>query len=71
MNATDRYVRWPEVQKRTGLSRSTAYARIKEGTFPPKYDLGGTIVAWKESELSAWMESPATWRAAGHEGSGA
>lgn len=62
---TDRYVRWPEVKARCGLSRSTVDKRIALGTFPPKHALGGNCMAWLESELSAWMAAPATWRAAG------
>jgi hypothetical protein len=32
--ASDRFVRRPEVEFRTGLKRSTMYVRIKQGSFP-------------------------------------
>ncbi len=49
-------LRLPEVQKRTGLSRSSVYLRIAEGTFPKQISLGGRAVGWVESEIDAWLE---------------
>ena len=48
-------LRRPEVQRRTGLSRSPLYARIKAGTFPAPVKLGSHAVAWVESEVEAWI----------------
>lgn len=50
-------LRRKQVEIRTGLSRSTIYARISEGTFPPPIDLGGRAVGWLESEIDAWLQS--------------
>lgn len=52
-----RILRRKQVEARTGLSRSTIYARIAEGTFPSPIDLGGCrAVGWIESEINAWVE---------------
>ena len=48
-------LRLPAVKARTGLSRSTIYQRIREGTFPPPVNLGKRAVGWLESELAAHM----------------
>jgi len=49
-------LRRKQVESRTGLSRSTIYLRIKEGTFPRPLKLGGTrAVGWLESEISIWL----------------
>jgi prophage regulatory protein len=45
-------LRRKQVEARTGLSRSTIYARISEGTFPKPIDLGGgRAVGWIEAEI--------------------
>ena len=36
MRQPDRIIRMKTVLARTGLSRSTIYRKIKEGTFPPQ-----------------------------------
>ena len=43
------------VEKRTGLSRSTIYLRIQEGTFPRPIKLGARAVGWVENEIEAWL----------------
>jgi prophage regulatory protein len=48
-------LRLPAVKARTGLSRSTIYLRIAQGTFPARYSLGARAVGWLESEISAWI----------------
>lgn len=50
-------LRRKNVEARTGLSRSTIYARIQQGTFPRPINLGGRAVGWLESEIQAWLES--------------
>ena len=49
-------LRLKEVQKRTGLSRSTIYLRIQEGTFPKPVKLGERAVGWPEYEVDDWVE---------------
>ena len=48
-------LRRPQVEARTGLSRSTIYQRIKEGTFPSPISLGSKSVGWLVNEIDAWL----------------
>ncbi|CAN5838537.1 hypothetical protein BH24ACI5_BH24ACI5_24940 [soil metagenome] len=41
----------------TGRKRSTIYRAVAEGTFPRPVQLGAQSVAWKKSELDAWIAS--------------
>ena len=54
---THRILRLPAVKASVGLSRSTIYIRIAEGTFPKPVSLGGRAVGWLESDIEAWIES--------------
>ena len=49
-------LRLPEVKKSTGLSRSSIYLRISEGTFPKPISLGGRAVGWLEAEIQDWLQ---------------
>ena len=48
-------LRLPEVKHATGLSKSTIYARIAEGTFPKQIPLGPRLVVWVESDIQNWI----------------
>jgi len=48
-------LRLPAVKASTGLSRSTIYLRIAEGTFPKPVNLGNRAVGWLESEIQDWL----------------
>lgn len=61
---TDRFLRLPEVLERTGLSRWTLYRRMDEGAFPASVAIAANSVAWRESDIAAWMAAPMEWRAA-------
>ncbi|OBX00270.1 helix-turn-helix transcriptional regulator [Gallibacterium genomosp. 1] len=52
----DRILRLKEVSQKTGLPRSTIYAKIKQGTFPSQLKLGPRASGWRESELDLWIE---------------
>ena len=52
-----RLLRRPEVEARTGLSRSSIYARMAEGTFPRPVRLGKYGVAWIEAEIDEWVRN--------------
>ena len=54
---TERILRRPEVETRTGLSRSTLYAQMAEGAFPKPVRLGKRAVGWTESTISEWLDS--------------
>jgi prophage regulatory protein len=49
-------VRLPDVKARTGLSRSSIYNKINEGTFPRPVRLGLRACGWLESEIEAWID---------------
>ena len=50
-------LRLPFVKARTGLSRSTIYLRIAEGSFPKPVSLGARAVGWLESDIEQWLTS--------------
>ena len=51
-----RILRLPTVLLRTGLSRSTVYARVAEGTFPRQLSLGPNTVGWRETDIDIWID---------------
>lgn len=53
----EKFLRRPDVERITGLSRSTIYDWMKKGDFPQPLKLGARLVAWKQSDVTAWMES--------------
>lgn len=50
-------LRLPAVRQSTGLSRSTIYLRVAQGTFPRPVSLGGRAVGWLEHEVEEWVQS--------------
>jgi len=48
-------IRLPQVKCMTGLSKSTIYARIAEGSFPKQVPLGPRLVVWVESDIQNWI----------------
>jgi prophage regulatory protein len=48
-------LRLPAVVTRTGLSRSTIYLRMSEGSFPLPLSLGARAVGWLESDVEGWI----------------
>lgn len=53
-----------EVERETGLSRSTIYSRVKAGTFPAPVKLGARSVGWRVADIEAFLLAPATYRIA-------
>ena len=62
MLVADRIVRMKTVLARAGLSRSTIYRKIAEGTFPPRIKISINGAGWKESDIDRWIADPAGWR---------
>lgn len=52
----NKILRLPAVKAKTGLSRSTIYVRVAQGTFPPALTLGPNTVGWLEAEIDAWID---------------
>ncbi|MDU3131502.1 MAG: AlpA family phage regulatory protein, partial [Bradyrhizobium sp.] len=55
MPAPDRIVRLKTVLARTGLSRSTIYRKIAEGTFPAQLRISVNGAGWRESDIDRWV----------------
>lgn len=62
MREPDRIIRMKTVQARTGLSRSTIYRKVAEGTFPARHKISINGTGWKESDINRWVADPAGWR---------
>ena len=45
-----------EVSDRTGLPRSSIYAKIQTGDFPRPIKLGARSVGWLESDVNQWVD---------------
>lgn len=54
-NLNHKLLRLPQVRSVTGLSKSTIYSRISEGTFPKQIPLGPRLVVWVESDIQNWI----------------
>lgn len=54
---SQKVLRLCKVKDRTGLSRSTIYAMMKNRTFPQNIQLGIRSVGWLESDIQGWIES--------------
>jgi prophage regulatory protein len=64
-------IRLAEVRGRTGLSRSSIYAKLKKNptrpndydpSFPKPIPLGARAIGWVETELDAWLQGQAARR---------
>lgn len=53
----DRLLRLRDVMHLTGLGRSTIYRKVKDSSFPVPVKVGQAAVRWKESDVTAWIES--------------
>lgn len=62
MHEPDRIVRLNTVLSRTGLSRSTIYRKIAEGTFPAQIRISVNGAGWRESDINRWIKDPVAWR---------
>lgn len=58
----DRIVRLKTVLARTGLSRSTLYRKIREGTFPQQVRISIHGAGWRESAVNRWIADPVGFR---------
>ena len=53
---THMILRLPAVKATTGLSRSTIYLLVAEGSFPKPVGLGRRAVGWLEAEIQDWLQ---------------
>ncbi len=54
---TDRILRRPAVEEKSGYSRSTIYEEMSKGNFPRPVKIGARAVGWLESEICEWIEA--------------
>ena len=62
MSTSERIIRLKTVLDRTGLSRSTVYRKIAEGTFPLQVKISVHGAGWHESAINRWIADPANYR---------
>jgi len=52
-----RFIRIPDVIKKTGLAKSTIWLWVKEGRFPKPIKLSPRVTVWEEADINKWMNS--------------
>ena len=57
MVTTIKFLKLPEVQARTGKSRSTIYQGVNDGTFPKPIVLGPKLHVWLDADIDQWWAS--------------
>ncbi|MBS0277538.1 MAG: AlpA family phage regulatory protein [Proteobacteria bacterium] len=62
MAEPEKILRMRTVLDRTGLSRSTIYRKMREGTFPRQVEISEHCRGWRESAINRWMADPAAYR---------
>ena len=62
MNNPDRIIRLKTVLARTGLSRTTLYRKMGEGTFPRPVKISIHGAGWHESAVNRWVADPVGYR---------
>ncbi|EAA8321591.1 AlpA family transcriptional regulator [Salmonella enterica subsp. enterica serovar Oranienburg] len=54
---SDRFIRFAEVEHRTGFCRAWIYHLIAPGEFPRPVKMGKRAVSFIEREVDAWIEN--------------
>ncbi|QUT06900.1 AlpA family phage regulatory protein [Sphingobium phenoxybenzoativorans] len=62
MTNSDRIIRLNTVLARTGLSRTTLYRKMGEGTFPRQVKISVHGAGWRESAINRWIADPVSYR---------
>lgn len=58
----EKIIRLKTVLARTGLSRSTLYRKINEGTFPRQVPISIHGTGWYKSAINRWIADPVAFR---------
>lgn len=53
----DRIVRLNEVERLSGLSKSSIYALAKEGKFPKQITIHRRMAGWSEAAVLTWVQA--------------
>jgi prophage regulatory protein len=48
-------LRLPAVKTKTGLSRTTIYNRVNNGSFPKPIKIGVRAIGWLENDIDKWV----------------
>jgi len=62
MPEPEKILRMRTVLERTGLSRSTLYRKMRDGTFPSQVRLSEHCCGWRESAITRWIADPMSYR---------
>lgn len=62
MSNAERIIRLKTVLARTGLSRTTLYRKMGEGTFPQRVKISIHGAGWHESAINRWIADPVAYR---------
>ncbi|WP_321311953.1 AlpA family phage regulatory protein [Halarcobacter sp.] len=52
-----RFIRIPDVIKKTGLAKSTIWLWVKEGKFPKPIKLSPRVTVWEEEKIELWIKT--------------
>lgn len=63
MMQDERIIRLKTVLARTGLSRSTVYRMVANGSFPRQRRIGIQATGWYQSEVEKWISDPLGYHA--------
>lgn len=53
----DRILRLPDVERLTGLKKSTLYSLAKAGQFPRQIHIHRRLTGWSEAAVLTWIQS--------------
>ncbi len=53
----EQMLRFRDVIKRTGLSRTTIWRKVRDGTFPAPLELGANSVGWRPAWVESWLDA--------------
>ena len=62
MPEPERILRMRTVLERTGLSRSTLYRKMRDGTFPNQVRISEHCCGWRESAINRWIADPTVYK---------
>ncbi|MFV0625499.1 helix-turn-helix transcriptional regulator [Sphingomonas sp. ac-8] len=62
MAEPDRILRLNAVLDLTGLSRSTLYRKVADGSFPRQVQLSTRCVGWRTYAIAEWQRNPIFYR---------
>jgi len=50
------FLRLPHVMEKTGIGRSSIYAKVRDGSFPKPIKLSTRMIGWIEADIDAWQQ---------------